>query len=82
MDAVRQEISQRDTSLVFHVGDVSYGDGKGKVWHAFMEEISTFATSTPYMVGVGAPLSSDSLDQGLSNITVKLIKRLCECRKP
>lgn len=52
--AVRKEIAHRKTSLVFHVGDVSYGDGEGKVWYQFMEEISTFATSTPYMVGVGA----------------------------
>lgn len=56
MDAVRQEIANRSISLVFHVGDVSYGDGRGKVWHAFMQEISTFASSTPYMVGVGAYL--------------------------
>jgi hypothetical protein len=53
MDAVRAEVSHRDVSLIFHVGDVSYGDGKGKVWHAFMQEISTFASSIPYMVGVG-----------------------------
>lgn len=60
MDTVRKEVSHRNSSLVFHVGDVSYGDGKGKVWHAFMEEISTFATSTPYMVGVGVHSSPAS----------------------
>jgi hypothetical protein len=50
---VSAEISERRSSLVFHVGDVSYGDGKGEVWHAFMQGISAFASSTPYMVGVG-----------------------------
>lgn len=53
MDAVQREIETIGADFVLHVGDISYGDGKGEVWDAFMSQISPFASGTPYMVGTG-----------------------------
>jgi Calcineurin-like phosphoesterase len=50
---VRREVRRGGARLVVHVGDVSYADGKGDVWEAFMKTICKFADSVPYMVAVG-----------------------------
>ncbi len=39
--------------LVFHVGDVSYADGREYVWNSFMNAIEPAASRVPYMVAVG-----------------------------
>lgn len=53
MEAVQTEISTTGADFVLHVGDISYGDGRGDVWDAFMSRISPFASKVPYMVGTG-----------------------------
>ena len=53
MKAVQNEITTKGSDFVLHVGDISYGDGRGEVWDAFMEQISPFASGTPYMVRTG-----------------------------
>lgn len=53
MDAVQKEVESKGSDFVLHVGDISYGDGRGAVWDAFMKQISPFASGVPYMVGTG-----------------------------
>ena len=53
MEAVQHEIATAGSDFVLHVGDISYGDGRGEVWDAFMKQISPFASGIPYMVGTG-----------------------------
>lgn len=53
MEAVQNEITKKGSDFVLHVGDISYGDGRGAVWDAFMKQISPFASNVPYMVGTG-----------------------------
>jgi acid phosphatase type 7 len=53
LEAVQREIETKGSDFVLHVGDISYGDGRGEVWDAFMSQISPFASSVPYMVGTG-----------------------------
>lgn len=42
-----------ETDIIFHVGDISYADGKTLVWNDFMDAIESFACSVPYMIGIG-----------------------------
>lgn len=53
MAGVRREVAERGARFVLHVGDISYGDGHGDVWHAFMRDIEPVAARVPYMVAVG-----------------------------
>lgn len=53
MAGVRREVVERGARFVLHVGDISYGDGHGEVWHAFMRDIEPVAARVPYMVAVG-----------------------------
>ena len=53
LDAVQREVEEHDARFVLHVGDVSYGDGKGEVWQQFMHDISPVASRVPYMIAVG-----------------------------
>jgi hypothetical protein len=51
--AVETEVLKYDARLIMHIGDVSYADGRGAVWEAFMSTICRFADAVPYMVAVG-----------------------------
>ena len=42
-----------ETDMIFHIGDISYADGSTAIWNDFMDAIQTFASSVPYMVGIG-----------------------------
>lgn len=53
MAAVQDEVAAGDVRFVLHVGDISYGDGRGEVWQAFMHDITPVASRVPYMVAVG-----------------------------
>eukprot|EP00892_Ulva_mutabilis_P006097 jgi/Ulvmu1/385/UM001_0392.1 len=51
--AVRREVEDHSARFVLHVGDISYGDGRGSVWQHFMADIEPVASRVPYMVAVG-----------------------------
>lgn len=50
---MRDEVRDGGADLVVHIGDISYADGHGDIWEAFMDTICEFADSVPYMVAVG-----------------------------
>jgi hypothetical protein len=41
------------TSLILHIGDISYATGHLAKWERFMEQIEPLAARVPYMVGEG-----------------------------
>lgn len=53
MDALRHELEEWGVEMVYHIGDLSYANGRTKVWDTFMEGIEPVASKIPYMVGIG-----------------------------
>ncbi|GFH07435.1 purple acid phosphatase [Haematococcus lacustris] len=51
--AVQDEITRKPVDLILHVGDLSYADGRHRVWGSFMSSIEPLASRVPYMVSVG-----------------------------
>ncbi|KAJ9533345.1 hypothetical protein QJQ45_026425 [Haematococcus lacustris] len=52
--AVQDEIARKPVDLILHVGDLSYADGRHRVWGSFMSSIEPLASRVPYMqVSVG-----------------------------
>jgi hypothetical protein len=52
---IQQEVdAQQDpASLILHVGDISYANGKPEIWDSFMDGIQPIASRVPYMVAIG-----------------------------
>eukprot|EP00193_Tetraselmis_chui_P004558 CAMPEP_0177763180 /NCGR_PEP_ID=MMETSP0491_2-20121128/6735_1 /TAXON_ID=63592 /ORGANISM="Tetraselmis chuii, Strain PLY429" /LENGTH=542 /DNA_ID=CAMNT_0019279273 /DNA_START=314 /DNA_END=1942 /DNA_ORIENTATION=+ len=53
MDRVLSDLDGRKGSLILHMGDLSYAEGKAFVWDNFFEMIEPAAARVPYMIGVG-----------------------------
>ncbi|XP_058961900.2 uncharacterized protein [Pocillopora verrucosa] len=47
------EEAKNGSSLVFHIGDISYAVGIAYIWELWHDLIEPYATLMPYMVGVG-----------------------------
>ncbi|KAK9842562.1 hypothetical protein WJX81_006229 [Elliptochloris bilobata] len=39
--------------LVLHIGDISYSNGDPDIWDTFMDYIEPYASTAPYMLGIG-----------------------------
>jgi hypothetical protein len=53
MDRVAARIQSSNITCLLHVGDISYADGIGVNWDAFMTQIQPIAAYVPYMVSIG-----------------------------
>lgn len=51
--AVLREVEKHDVGFVLHVGDISYADGRHKMWRSFMDMIEPVASQTHYMIAIG-----------------------------
>jgi hypothetical protein len=55
-DTVRyttREVKEHNARMVHHFGDLSYARGVGHIWDQWMSLIQPFASSAPFMVGIG-----------------------------
>lgn len=50
---VGREVRENGVDLVLHVGDISYANGVVKIWDTFMRYIEPYASTAPYMIGIG-----------------------------
>jgi hypothetical protein len=53
IDRVSARVISDNITAVLHIGDVTYANGVGALWEAFMTQIEPTAARVPYMVGVG-----------------------------
>eukprot|EP00732_Lithocolla_globosa_P001308 Lithocolla_globosa_v1_NODE_625_length_3568_cov_66.349274.p1 type:complete len:594 gc:universal NODE_625_length_3568_cov_66.349274:1884-103(-) len=47
------ELEMDDAALVLHFGDISYGQGRGYIWDAYMDFVEPVSSRAPYMVSIG-----------------------------
>jgi hypothetical protein len=53
IDRVRARVMSTNITCLLHIGDISYAEGIGVLWDAFMTQIGPIASRVPYMVSIG-----------------------------
>ena len=53
IDRVIARVLSTNFTCLLHIGDISYAQGVGALWDAFMMQIEPIAARVPYMVGIG-----------------------------
>ena len=53
MKRVKARVRSSNVTCLLHIGDISYADGIGAIWDAFMTEIQPIAAYVPYMISIG-----------------------------